>query len=318
MGRWTASDEADFRACTAALRDRGIGPWPSNIFSAVSDDGLTFAREEKLVLPSGSAFEAVALPNGGTAILSVCFDPDALITRRGASGRLDLAYSEDGLSFTRDLSFRIVGLYTQEAIDPDIVVLPDDSLRIYYLAGVGAGDIKGRIFSARSTDGHVFWQEPGIRYDNPFRGIDHKTIHIDGERWKLFNHVNQPILGRYEAKRILDHNTIVGSTSLDGGMTFTVDDELPGLSGSVLSVKRYPQGLRMYYHDNTPEGVVIKSAFSSDEERWQEEEGIRLEFGGCPTVVQTRDGRYRMYYEVRGTDPLWRRSYVIGGSPAAT
>ena len=217
------------------------------------------------------------------------------------------------------MRFRIVGLFTQDAIDPDIVVLPDGSLRIYYLARVDAGDIKGRIFSARSNDGHVFWQESGTRYDNPYRGIDHKAIHVDGPKWKLFNHVNIPptrqgsarwTAASYEPEKVLDHNTIVSATSVDDGLTYTVDDDLPGLTGAVLSIKRFPEGFRMYYHGEAPEGTVIKSAFSRDGDRWQEEQGVRLEFGGCPTVVQTADGRYRMYYEVRGNDPTWKRTHT--------
>ena len=310
MGQWTAQEADDLHACLQVMHDFDIGATRGNIFSAISDDGLTYTREEKLILPLASAFEAVALPDGRTGILSVCYDADTLIARRGAAGRLDLAYSEDGLNFQRDLSFRIVGLYTQHAIDPDIVLLPDGSLRMYYMARQDSKEIMGRIFSARSTDSHTFWQEPSICYENPYRALDHKAVQIDGDKWKLFNHVNNP--ASYKAEKLLDHNTIVGATSVDGGLTFTVDDEPPGLTGAVLSIKRFPEGFRMYYHANTPEGVSIKSALSKDGDHWQEEGGVRLEFAGCPTVVQTRDGRYRMYYEVRGTDPIWRRTYDIG------
>ena len=316
MGQWKAQEAEDLHACLQAMRDFDIGAARGNIFSATSDDGLNFTRENKLIVSHGSAFQALGLPDGRIGILSVCYDADTLIARRGAAGRLDLSYSEDGLNFTRDMSFRIVGLFTQHAIDPDIVLLPDGSLRIYYLARVDAKDIKGRIFSARSTDSHVFWQEEGIRYDNPYRGIDHKAIQIDGERWKLFNHVNNPArrqggarwtTGSYEAERLLGHNTIVGATSVDGGMTFTVDDEFPGLTGAVVSVKRFPDGFRMYYsthaREDPTENRVIRSAFSTDGDHWQEEEGVRLDSGGSPTVVETGGGKYRMYYGMRSTEP---------------
>ena len=79
MGRWATQDEADLRACMQALRDHNIGAAQGNIFSAISDDGLTFTREERMVIPHGSAFEAVALPDGRVAIISVCYDADTLI-----------------------------------------------------------------------------------------------------------------------------------------------------------------------------------------------------------------------------------------------
>ena len=156
------------------------------------------------------------------------------------------------------------------------------------------------MFSARSTDGHVFWQEPGVCCDNPYRAIDPKAIQVDGNKWKMFNHFH---VGRYAPEKTLDQSTIVSATSVDGGVTFTLDDELPGLTGMVLSVKRFPDGFRMYYGTRITLGMEIRSAFSADGEHWEEEEGVRLGRGASPTVVETQDGRYRMYYGMRGTDP---------------
>src|SRR5262245_1633344 len=58
VGRWTAQDAADLRACCAELAARRIGPWASVVRSAISDDGLRFEREEGVVLPGASAFNA--------------------------------------------------------------------------------------------------------------------------------------------------------------------------------------------------------------------------------------------------------------------
>ena len=140
IGKWSDEDSVELRTCYEAMRHYGLGGASRDgIYSAISRGGLNF-KEEKLVLDHASVLQALTLPDGRTVIIAVCFDADALIARRGAAGRLDLAYSGDGLNFKRDLDFRIVGLYTQDTIDPDIVLLPDGTLRLYYLAREGTGN----------------------------------------------------------------------------------------------------------------------------------------------------------------------------------
>lgn len=86
-------------------------------------------------------------------------------------------------------------------------------------------------------------------------------------------------------------------------MSFKPDIDPTGLHGTVVSATTFENGFRMYYHGQFEGGQVIKSAFSEDGDNWIEEPGIRLRGGLCPSVVKLKDGRYRMYYEVRGEEP---------------
>lgn len=134
----------------------------------------------------------MAAADGTIKIVSVNFDIESIIARRGVSGRMDLSISDDGLNFRREMRFRVIDLYIKDTIDPDIVLLPDGNLRIYYLCPSswqgGTGLLASYILSAISSDGYNFWQEPGIRFDNPWEGIDHKVLRVNDKKIKLFNH----------------------------------------------------------------------------------------------------------------------------------
>ena len=306
-GSFSEQDEADFRACDHALyQDPGMGlrGGNSNVYSAISTNGgQTWEPEDVVCIAKVGVPHRVVLPDGTIKMVAVDHDTGSIISSRGVAGRLVLAESRDGIHFTRDPNFRIVDIYVRDTIDPDIVVLPDGSLRIYYLVPVHTqfqegrhltdSSLSGCILSAISWDGSTFYQEPGIRYANPHGIIDPTYFPMDDSTWGLYGHVH--------AK-----NLLYGATSKDGGLTFTPNKGDYVFRGALVTVRPVPGGFRMWYRDPdqppAPESAANiwggrLSAFSTDGVHWQQEP--EFQWQGIPTVVSMPDGRLRRYYSAR-------------------
>src|SRR3989338_2734471 len=157
------------------------------ILSAVSNDGLNFAKEQGVRISSGTGFEThvcdptiVDLPGGKMRM----YYKGANSQNPGPGQSVHKIYSAislDGLSFQKE-GLRIDSETNGDngwASVPDAIVLPDGRVRIYY---VTAAEGQHGIGSAISNDGLNFVKEPGMSVPNL---VDPALIKMD-DKYVLF------------------------------------------------------------------------------------------------------------------------------------
>ena len=125
-----------WRMYFSSLPRPGEGPQAHRIRSASSIDLLTWTLDQGVRIGPGSALEggehpaAIGNPDGSVS----------LVYFRATTFRMMMATSRDGLTFTSEFDTGI-----SQANDPDLVMLPDGSVRMYYNWGDNAS---GVIYSA--------------------------------------------------------------------------------------------------------------------------------------------------------------------------
>ena len=143
----------------------------SGILSAISNNGLTFTKEQGVRIPPGTGFELqvcdptmVDLLDGKMRMYYKGAD-----SQSGGPGqsihKIYSAISSDGLTFTKE-GLRIDSETSGDngwASVPDAIVLSDGRVRLYY---VTAANMEHGIGSAISSDGLNFVKESGIRVPN--------------------------------------------------------------------------------------------------------------------------------------------------------
>ncbi len=157
------------------------------ILSAVSQDGLTFTKEQGVRISPGTGFESivcdptlVGLPGGEVRMYYKGASSQAPGPGRSIH-KIYSAVSSDGLSFKKE-GLRIDSETSGDegwASVPDAITLPDGRVRIYY---VTAANGEHGIGSAISSDGLNFVKEAGLRVPNL---VDPALIRI-GEKYILF------------------------------------------------------------------------------------------------------------------------------------
>jgi len=157
------------------------------ILSAISNDGLTFAKEPGTRIAPGAGFELhvcdptlVELPDGRVRMYYK--GANSMNPGPGQSiHKIYSAISSDGLSFQKE-GLRIDSETNGDngwASVPDAITLPDGRVRIYY---VTASNMEHGIGSAISSDGLNFVKEAGLRVPNL---VDPALIRI-GDTYLLF------------------------------------------------------------------------------------------------------------------------------------
>ncbi len=157
------------------------------ILSAISNDGLTFIKEQGIRISPGTEFEShvcdptiIDLPDGKMRM----YYKGANNQNPGPGQSVHKIYSalsSDGLTFQKE-GLRIDSETNGDngwASVPDAIVLPDGRVRIYY---VTASQMEHGIGSAVSSDGLNFVKEEGIRIPNL---VDPALIKI-GDKYVLF------------------------------------------------------------------------------------------------------------------------------------
>ena len=157
------------------------------ILSAISNDGLTFAKESGVRISPGTGFESIVCD---PTIVNL---PDGKIRMyyKGANSqnpgpgqsihKIYSAISSDGLTFKKE-GLRIDSETNGDngwASVPDAIILPDGRVRIYY---VTAAEMQHGIGSAISSDGLDFEKESGIRVPN----LVDPALAIIGDKYVLF------------------------------------------------------------------------------------------------------------------------------------
>ncbi len=157
------------------------------ILSAISDDGLTFEKEQGVRIAPGTGFESIVcdptivnLPDGRMRMYYKGANSQA-----GGPGqsihKIYSAVSSDGLTFQKE-GLRIDSETSGDkgwASVPDAITLPDGRVRIYY---VTAAEMQHGIGSSISSDGLNFVKEPGLRVENL---VDPALVKV-GDRYLLF------------------------------------------------------------------------------------------------------------------------------------
>jgi hypothetical protein len=143
------------------------GGW--QIFSATSPDGITWVKKNGVRIAPGGPYDAVHVgspevvgTSGGLLRMYYSGSNSAATT----SGSILSAISSDGLTWTKESGVRLAPGGNETGLDtdlwgPDVRLLPNGTMRMYY---VGAGG-PGRIFSASSSNGLAWVNDPGVRID---------------------------------------------------------------------------------------------------------------------------------------------------------
>ena len=180
--------------------------------------------------------------------------------------------------YTRGTKVLLDGVFDGNAVDPDLIMLPNGKIRMYYFKGYfvsqpppNAGP--NPIYSAVSSDGVNFTVERQVfAYDNIF---DPSVIDLGN---------NQCLMACTQMANMSVNTVLARST--DGGQTFTYEATLQNTG--VPELHRFDDGkVRLYY--GGPDGIMSK--VSQDGGRtWTQEQGSRCKvqgFIGDPGVYQT-------------------------------
>ena len=189
-------------------------------------------------------------------------------------------------TYQRGTKVLLDGVFDGNAVDPDLVMLPDGRLRMYYFKGYfvsqpppNAGP--NPIFSAVSSDGVNFTVERQVfAYDNIF---DPSVVALGGNEYLMA--CTQ--MGNMSVNTVLARST-------DGGATFSYEATLQNTG--VPELHRFDDGsVRLYY--GGPDGIMSK--ISQDRGKtWTQENGSRCKgqgFIGDPGVYQSDDQSWWLF-----------------------
>jgi hypothetical protein len=158
------------------------GPFYHQIFKASSSDGVNFTKEQEAVFDKASVPDAIRLPSGRLILYAV----DG--ARRSNSGIMVAISDDDGQTWQQG-SVQLESPMNFGGADPEVVLLPDGKLRIYYVVfpgGPGVIDPESRneVFSAISSDGVNFQEEDGVRFEHE-QITDPDVVKI-GDKWFMY------------------------------------------------------------------------------------------------------------------------------------
>ena len=293
------------------------GPYFHQVYRAHSGDGLDFAPENQLVLDHASVPDAVLMPDGSTLLYYV----NGLTEQHGI---WVATQSPEGAWGVIDC-VRLDGEFNGNAVDPDVILLDDGRLRLFYYEGrfVGPRPLSGEepphpIYSAVSRDGVNFSVEARLL---AVEGVtDPSVVRLPSGAWLMalsqgprtllahsqdgntFQLRGDPIkLGGVLELALSQGPRTLLAHSQDGN-TFQLRGD-PIKLGGVLELALLPGGrLRLYVS-----AMGIKSLISEDNGvTWTEEPGTRLSSrdGGIladPSLISS-NGEWTMYYKIVPAD----------------
>ncbi len=230
------------------------GPFYHQILKASSPDGVNFMKEEGVVFDKASVPDAIRLPSGRLVVYAV----DG--ARRSNSGIMVAISDDDGQTWQQG-SVQLESPMNFGGADPEVVLLPDDKLRIYYVVfpmigqpGMIDPEIKNKVFSAVSSDGINFQEEDGVRFEHA-QITDPDVVKI-GDKWFMY---------------LAQGPRLIAATSPDG-LSFQLEATIRE-QGSVSNTVPIGDNLwRQFFCDRG-----IRSAISSDGLAWQDDSGFRLQ-----------------------------------------
>lgn len=243
----------------------------NSIYRATSADGLNFLKEPTVLFSSASMPGAVTDKNGRMYLYYVS-------ASQPATGVLNVAVSIDGQNFTTPQKISIKGSTVIKKADPHPVLLPDGSIRLYYIDSDPL--FPTDVHSAISVDGFNFTEEKGIRFAKS--NIATPDVFKVNERlWVML---------------VSNGSTLVRATSADG-LNFTEDITFNWNKAGVCSTLLFPDNiLRTYYSDQG----YINSATSINGDNLSPDAFVRVASGITETIAQPTvvhlGAAYIMYY----------------------
>ncbi len=262
-----------------------VGPRCDEARMALSTDGLTFRPDGAVAVPMAS------VPDGAF------FQNQLVFYYVGGGDRHGIfrATTHDGV-WERGDEVQIGGVFNQNAVDPDVVVLPDGRIRLYYFEGnfrgpqAGAGGAVAGVpatgnspfFAAVSTDGIHFTAE-GKVFETA-GGTDPSVVRLADGSWLL------------AVARAMTQDIVIARAT--DGLQFTQVAVLA--NGGIPELMTLDGGrVRLFFNG---QGGMVSRVSADGGRTWSDEQGTRLMYQGFaadPSVVAMADGTYRMFFKTQ-------------------
>lgn len=263
------------------------GPFYHKVYKATSTDGITFTKTGELIADKSSVPDVVRMNDGTLFIYAV----DG--AQRSNSGFM-VARSKDNGATWEQGSLHVKTSRTKFSVgaDPQAVLLPDSSIRLYYLVfpdkkppldSTGKPiptSEKNYIKSAVSSDGINFTEEGGNRFEMTQIWTDPDVIKI-GSRWFMY---------------LSEGSKNIAATS-DDGMTFVTENKAVRTDGAISKTVPTDDGkYRQFYCK-----AGISSAVTTDGINFSNEavslESDRDEILCDPSPVKINDNEWLLIYK---------------------
>ncbi|MBA4379515.1 MAG: hypothetical protein C0393_02315, partial [Anaerolinea sp.] len=246
------------------------GPYAHQVMFATSADGLTWQVSEEIIRDHGSVPEIIRLADGTLLIYFVDGSADdTRAIRQSASGSWEEA------------TFTLNNRPTVKAWDPDAVLLPDGSVRLFYF-GPGNMNAPHTIYSAISQDGLTFEAEAGERI-TVNNVTDPSVVILPDGTW---------LMALSRGPETLLASSAAGETFTETGVIVTL--------GGVPELTVLPDNtLRLYV---TGQGGILSLLSTDNGQTWKEEEGVRVHapqgnVAADPSVIRLEDGSWMMVWK---------------------
>ncbi len=280
----------DFTPPTGAVLGRGDpdnGAWQKRLMMAVSTDGLTFTRTNKVLTDQANVPDFLVLPSG----LLMLYYSGGIVGDRSNVIAAAISPDEGKTWFFKYVD--IEGFRGAPPGDPDVRLREDGTIRLYFTAGVPGSQFP-MIHYADSTDGlHFQYRGPAFTIEGE-AVLDSFTVPINGE-WHMYT------LSTHDLR--LWHGV-----STDGETFRSVDPALFPVRGRpyIPTNEIVLEDGRIRFYAFTPGGSDIRSFITADGYTWEEEpearltldtaNGLEKEFLKDAAVVRLSDGTYLMMY----------------------
>ena len=248
-----------------------LGPWATRLMLATSADGLTFTRTQEIVCDQAGVPNVIVDHDGYVRIYYIAWQRYG--NKNGNDGNF-IAFAIQNPENGRWYFHKVLmdKTFDPGAVDPSVVVLPDGTYRLYFMADTGNFDLK--IFSATAADGLRFNVDSGERLDPDSQIFDPMVLKTESS-WLLIAGPD----GAYSA------------TSSDG-LTFSEPEPFKvGEKGfHAWAGVALPQGgYRLYGYFNDARDKLT-SVSSADGVIWQADGGTCLTDQGADPSVEAGFG----------------------------
>ncbi len=273
------------RVCLPEKKSIGVpdpnGPAFHQVLVAKSSDGLIWQTDNRVIIDQASVPEGLRLADGRWIIYAV--DGTAL----GGPGLMYAESKDEGKTWR-------CGKINVQGADPDVVMLPDGKLRLYFVEfpfgpnppppGSAQSNQPNRVKSAISSDGKNFTLEEGVRLEG-VQYTDPDVIRV-GSDWFMY---------------VSTGMTAWVAQSSDG-LAFKLIgkvNETGAVSGSFV----FPDGtLRHYFCGH---GGILSGTSVDGTSVWKEESGVRIgqtqnvKIVCDPSLLSDGKGGYWMVYKIQ-------------------
>ncbi|MEK7441343.1 MAG: hypothetical protein AABZ78_11140 [Chloroflexota bacterium] len=290
---------SDFKPCSGynainpdGKPQTGYGPWASRLMTALSNDGITFTRSNKILSDQADVPDIITMPNGEVRVYYIIMCPEEV------RNKIVVAVSKDNGATWVYKKIKLNGVervLQPSQVDPTVEFTTDNKIRLYFTSGpgnTGAGKPESpRSYSAISTDGYNFTLEDGVRFTVEGKEVLDPNVLLIGSTWHFFS------------------GGIPGSnyhaTSTDG-LNFKRTDDLSSGNFLMANGLKVDGGYR-YYGFVQKAGITtyITALFSTDgvtwkPETWKFEVDTKSNFESVEvkdvSVTRLSNGQYLMVY----------------------